>query len=727
MAITDITPRGGIAGTAVIVDGSAFGNTEGTITLDGVPVTVVTQWTDIQIRFTTPTGTNNDGAYTLRITRADLSASFEEQFWIPAVDPFASNIDYQLPNTETGPTQNQDLPRRAEAALFNRLLDIAKAAGGGGGTGIAVASGPSGDADEVQVSSVTKIRFLTQFLPGEDHFVISRPNGEVYVGGITPPDTLQGKILTGQPTTFLGRLSDLNLNYKGGDPAGTQVNYITRDVTLTLNTPDVASSWAFASLGNLILDINGADVANIDLAANFLEVNRALGQNVTNYNTTGTGDTISGGVVTFTGGSLSILSVQPTAGVDTDDFQRGEAEISITSAALQQGYNSIQIRHEVGPSTYTSTLVELFWDTDPSGASNDPLVASTALVENTPALNTLSGISYYGTGSTFDMSTSGQRLFNNVYEADEEPLLVSGVPGVADVGLNVADLSVSGVSVPPQIGETMTVSGYQITIPAELQVNDVRVTVTPRDPYGSYTAEQSASNNYTVMSAAPSSSATEEFFQDEDYRFPLNTPSFNLVPGSVTGNFTSATSLLDSSRTNELQVYDHTTGGFKNQLIHPYFDFTTGFQPLGNPDYSALAPNTNFRYVRVYQATIDKSNGILSVPGLTDLDVNNALSSNVLIDVKVPTKTVWLSLNKPFTLATFNNGASLTTGVDGEGCRIDSGVYSPNINGQIRFTLGPYFTGATTSRTLFLRITYAHDGIPRVLNGSGPGMSIIDW
>ncbi len=462
------------------------------------------------------------------------------------------------------------------------------------------------------------------------------------------------------------------------------------------------------------------------IAANFAEINRATGQVIANYNTTGTGDPISGGVVTFTGGTLNLLTVQPTAGIDTDDYQRGQADVVITGAALRQGYNTITLRHT--PSvTHTAATVEFFWDQDPAGGATDPLATATTLAEGTPAFKVLSGLSYYGAGSTFLLDTSGQRVFNNVYEQDEEPLEVSGFPGVAPTGINVADPPVSGVSTPPDIGELMVVNGYTLTVPVGQQVNDARATVTPQDPYGAYTPDQSASNNYNIMSVANSSTTTEEFFQDETYRFPLNTPSFNLVPGSLTGNFDSNTSLLDVSRTNELQVYDHTTGGFKNQLVHPFFDFTSGFRPLGNPDYSSLSPNTGFQFVRVYQAAADKSNGILSIPGLTDADINNALLSNVLIDVKVPTKTVWLSLNKPFTLATFNFNAALATGTDGEGCRIDSGVHSPNINGQLRFSLGSYFTGATTNRTVFVRITYAHNAIPRVINGSGPGMSVVDW
>jgi len=723
MAIDKVTPRGGIPGTTVVVDGSNFGGAEGSITLDGITVTQVTAWSDVQITFVTPTGTSRDGSFDLVITRLDLSDTADEQFWIPAVDAFAADIDYQLPSTEAGVFQNDDQPRRAEAAIFNRLLDMVKSGTGGAGS-LTVASAPSGDPNEVQVSSVTKIRFLTDFLPGEDHYVIAQPNGEVFIGGIAPPDTLQGKVLLGLPAIVTGRLSDTNINYEAGGPqAGDQATYITRDSSFTFNTPDPLLSFAYASLDNLILNVNGTDVANIDLAGNFVEGNRATGQVVANYNTTGTGDPISGGVITFTGGTLEILSVAPTQGITTDDFQIGEARITLGPTALRQGYNVATLRHIEGSNIYTATPVKWFWDQDPAGGPNDPFVASVTLTEATPSLRQLSGVSYYGAGSTFNLDFTGSRLFNNVYEQDEEPTVLSGFPGVVSQDLIITDPAVSGISIPPIIGDTMLVDDVVFTVPVGVQASDARVTVTPRDPYGNYTAVQSPSNDYTIMSAGPNSTATEEYFQDEDYRFPLNTPSFDLVPGSVTGNFDSTASLLGATRTNELQVYDHTIPGFQNSLIHPFFDYTAGFQPFGNPDYSSLSPNTLFQYVRVYQSVSDKSNGILSVPGLTDTD----LISNVQIDIKVPTKTVWLSLNAPFNLSTFNVGAALGTGTDGEGCRIDSGIHSPNINGQLRFTLGPYFTGATTNRTLFLRVTYASNSIPSVLDGSGPGLSLVDW
>ena len=227
------------------------------------------------------------------------------------------------------------------------------------------------------------------------------------------------------------------------------------------------------------------------------------------------------------------------------------------------------------------------------------------------------------------------------------------------------------------------------------------------------------------MSAATSSTTTEEFFQDEQYRQPL-TENFDIV-NALTGNFASATSLLDGSRTNELQVYNHEDLLNKNQLKHPAFNYTTAFNPTGSPDYSSLSASTGLQYVRAFQATVDKSNGIVSVPGLSDSDVNLALSSNVRIDIKVPTKTVWLSLNKPFVLATFAFGADIATGADGEGCRINTGVHSPNIDNQMQFTLGTFFTGAAQSRIVYVRVTYDNSGIPNNLHGGGAGFGIVDW
>jgi hypothetical protein len=121
--IAAITPRGGIPGDTIVIDGTAFGPLQGSLTIDGQTVTVISAWSDIQVTCVVPPGVSRDGNYILRLVTEDLTGFDEEQFWIPAVDPFTADLDYQLPSSETGPTQNIDLPRRAEAALFNRILD----------------------------------------------------------------------------------------------------------------------------------------------------------------------------------------------------------------------------------------------------------------------------------------------------------------------------------------------------------------------------------------------------------------------------------------------------------------------------------------------------------------------------------------------------------------------------------------------------------------------------
>ncbi len=132
--ITGMTPRGGEPGDAITLTGTALGVLEGTLTVDGVPAGVIISWSDIQVVFTVPFGTQLDGNYIVRLVREDLTDFDEEQFWIPASNPIVSDLDYQLPMSETGPTQNTDLPRRAEAAVFNRLLDRIGVTGAGGNT-----------------------------------------------------------------------------------------------------------------------------------------------------------------------------------------------------------------------------------------------------------------------------------------------------------------------------------------------------------------------------------------------------------------------------------------------------------------------------------------------------------------------------------------------------------------------------------------------------------------
>lgn len=591
-------------------------------------------------------------------------------------------------------------------------------------SGLTVASGAPGAMDEQEVNRVTEIRFLSQTTVGQDHYAFDIGSNTVYIGGSAPPGLLS--TITGLPALTSGRMSGdpgLATTYPGGLSAGDTYASLTQTTTITVDTD--GSEFGNASLGNLILTINGVDVANIDLAANFVEGNRASGQVIAGYNTTGTGSAIAGGVVTFGSSTFSILSVAPPGAVTTNAFQAGAARAVIAASELRKGYNTVTIRH-VESSTHTSNTLEWFRDEDPAGGGTDPSITSTDLTENTPVLKYLSGISYYDTGSTFDCDGVGARLFNNVYVNSNTPMTFAPDSGwAATVSPLVTAPSVSGLSNPPEIGETMTVTNEAFTVASGHMISGATITVSGTDPYGATDSAMTTDKGFTIMSDGPNSTDVFDDFTDERYRLPSST-NFDMPIAGMPGPpsvWTSATSLLDGSRSGELQVYDHDASP-PNRLGWPDFDYSNSaaYQPQVNPDYTSLSGTADRLYRRVFRSTSGaQTNGIITLPGLADAD----LVSDVAIRLKVPGLTVWLDALAAYNGGTFPTGAPLVGGVDGEGCRINPGVNSPDINGSIEFSLGSIGTDASSDYQIIIEITYADPSVTKLL-GSGSGLSI-NW
>lgn len=587
---------------------------------------------------------------------------------------------------------------------------------------LTVASALPGDSGEQSAAEITEIRFITKTGTTEDHFVSEVAPGVVYIGGATTPSDLGGN-LTGLPSLSTGRLSQSNVNYPPGVVAGDSYSRITQQSNFTINH-DV-NQFGNASLGNLILEVNGVDVANIDLEINFNESDRSSDQDINNYDTQGSGDPISNGVVSFTGGTLSILSVG-TSSLPSDPYQEGTAQVTLTASALQQGYNAIRLRHEYNATINQTNLLEWFYDSDVDLSANDPDITSISLTEDTPSLNYLSGVPYYDQGSTFDLDITLERPFNNVYHDSEIPIVLDASDfGDSSTGINIADGSVSGVSSPPDIGETMTVSSFNISVGNNIDQTDPDVLATPRDPYTNYTQQSSGSNNFHLMCEGPNSTDTFEDFTDERYRLP-NTTSFNSPVAGMPGApnlFDSTISLNNASRSNELQVFDIEEASGRNRLRWPSFDYSNSanFQPQPAPDYSALA-GSNRTYYRVFRSTVgSRTNGIITFPGLAESDI----VSDIGLRIKIPSKTVWLDLTKAFNGSTFPSNAPYPSGTDGEGCRINSGVNSLDINGQIEFSLGTIGTDASSDYQLILEVTYVNSSVAELL-GTGSGLSI-NW
>lgn len=515
-----------------------------------------------------------------------------------------------------------------------------------------------------------------------------------------------------------GRLSQSNINYSLSDPAGDSVNYISNDTVFTLTTQADSN---YGDLGIIEVYINNEKAAAIDLATNFNEANRSTSQVLTEYDTDyndgSTNFPITDGVCDFVGtysgaGNLELLSVEQYNSFDT--WQSWQAVINITSE-LRQGWSTIRIEHVniTGKTNQVSNSFEFFYDND---AGANPSVNTPTITEGTQVYKWLSGVKYFGSGSEFLVSITGSNLFNNVYHNSNQPIVLSNWPGITSLGIPYNDTSVSGVSFTPDIGETMTVNNFDFIQPNNQYSDDAILTATPRDPYGSYSSASSTSGKWLIFSWADGSDDLHEYFRDENYRLLFNesTNDHDTPPASRTGNWDS---------TQDIRFYDTTTrhGQFwQRRFKFPDTDFSTGFKPTGNPDYSSFTGMTAPSFSSFagdvvvfcrgfYDTNEEHTNGRLYIGGITGANISN---SDIEVFIKVPGKTGWTSLNIEYNFATY-------TGSDGDGCRTNVATY----NGpEFEFTLGTNATDVSTDYGIIVLVV-ANSSSPEIVNS----MYIVDW
>jgi len=562
------------------------------------------------------------------------------------------------------------------------------------GSAIKVYSAPSGDPDEVQVLNVSKLRFIQEYTPGGHHVVFDAGAGECWVGVEPPPSTLQGQNLLTYPTKYTGGLSfSPTSTYKGADPAGSIVNYIIRGNSWNVSTP--AGCFGYASVGLLIFSLNGVDVATIDLGSNFVEGNRATGQIIAGYNTQGAGSLIAAGVVTFVGGQLQINSVAPStpSGIPTTDiYQQGNATI-IINGCLIEGYNTLQLRHVVGMITYSAVLWECYEDIDPAGA-NDPAVTVLDMSLNSLIAKYLSGVQYCDVGSQFDQDMTALRVADNVYHSTLSCILLSSFPGLAS---NYPTFAECGVAPFPNVGDIFQFVNRLVTLSVANAFSEISSLIgTPRDPYGSYVAYVSSKNILVNTYGTPSTSLWEPCV-DENWRLPSG--AYDTPPVAWTGNWDS---------TGDLNTYDTADGlQYRGGVYYPEYDYTTWIPSIGQPDYTPIwganAPLWLWRGFR--DNGISHSNGIIRLPGITE---STLAASQILIWIKVPTKTGWLRLH-----GTLYNSAGWT-GIDNDPCRITGGSGNDH-----NFTLATLGTNAASDYGVVVRIEIPNRTSPEITGAWG--------
>jgi len=468
------------------------------------------------------------------------------------------------------------------------------------------------------------------------------------------------QIFGSSTTKYTGYLSDGSAFYEGS--AGDNVSYIINDATFTLETLSTTFNWA--DLGILKLQVNGVQVDLFDLETAFVDGERDGAQSYPPQ---------SG-----TGGFITVTDVAKFN--DFRKWQKGEARVNITPGDLRQGYNYIKLIHELTSGNQETNLWKMFYDDD-SGAA--PSVNTPLLTEaNQISSKHLSGVQFYSLTDQLYLNVSGSDLFDNVY--DQNPMQYS-MPGISTAYIGVTDPSISpALSVPPAIGETMAVVNKTITISqSNTLTNNLRVTVVPRSPYGSHPSQISVSNNMLLNTYSNYATDLVENFVDENYRLPDNDGSaypsnYNVIPGSRTGNWSSSVILTNGS--GETQVYN-------GSLLYPTINFSSGYFPVQPANYSSFSGDKV--YLRSFYKVLAMSSGTLTFTGLNLSDIEAA--GDAKIEIKLPSLTGWLDLGKPYDFGTF-------TGIDGDGCRTSAS------GSDFGWTSGSFSTAAS-GYMIIVRVT----------------------
>jgi len=326
---------------------------------------------------------------------------------------------------------------------------------------------------------------------------------------------------------------------------------------------------------------------------------------------------LSSGVGTT--GDLQVSSIT----VYNSIWHDASAQINYTQA--NPGFRSHSLLYTVGVSNQQTNNTYFWYD----NSNLAPSISAFSVTQNTlSSTRYLSGIRYYSTGDVFNFSASIANLANQAIRPTN-PLSYS-MPGFnnVDVAINGASFAYNQVY---SLSTTVALNASN-----SYSINAVG-TVVGRKPNGSSTTGVSASNNVLVDTYSPTYSTGGNITMfDENYRFPLST-NFSVVPGSVTGNWTSSAPLTNGNG----QLYN-------SVWAYPTLNFTSGYLPAqgGGTNYSAFTGDQTI----VWGVNIGTgySNVQVVFAGMNYTSISPDHNGNLNFDVRLPSATGWLDGGRPF-------------------------------------------------------------------------------
>lgn len=471
-----------------------------------------------------------------------------------------------------------------------------------------------------------------------------------------------------------GFVSDGNEHIEG--EAGDYFNYLTKDREFYLYTPE--NSFNKADQGVIRLFVNGVQADQFNLGEAFVEGDRDGSQVATHYGILSQGATATvgqsgtgGAIRNSANGYIQIMSVEKYG---YKKIQKGSLRFRFYNGILRHGYNYIYVTHSYEDVVNTTQVFKFFVDTEhifPTFTGTHTLFEQTISSEKY-----VSGVRYYSIGDTFRTTFNIAHIAQTVYSA--EPLQID-MPGLSEFSIEYNDPNLHHISDPPHKEDIAEYRGvFSLNSFNEFSIDGVAAVKT-QTPFGPGDEYLFTSKNRLINTYTNGSSALVEYFRDEIFRLPA--ADYDTIP-------LQKSYIWDS----KLPLQNGDALLFDKGLRYANMSFVD-YKPTQTVDYSGFyGPQTYYR--SLYKNT-PRNNGILILDGITK---NDLLNNKILIDIKLPTQTGWLSLNKYYEVSEFD-------GEDGDGCLIEV------IDNQFYYSSGTFST-AYSGYTIVIRITLPDDSAP---------------
>jgi len=392
--------------------------------------------------------------------------------------------------------------------------------------------------------------------------------------------------------------------------------------------------------------------------------------------------------------------------VDADRYQADiNVSIALNTLLPQGGKFSVSLIHDnSSDGTYTFTQNDIFKDTETLTAG---VTGALTIIEENPNIKQISGVYYYDLGSEWHVNLPNiNNLNSRSYPTSQQTRIEDNDLIFSSTVLNANGENgdfVGGTWTQQHDTTSAEYDKLDWTTNQENQTSWNHSTGSINTPQATGTiydwilvdTVNSTTYNYLIDTYQDSSLRNSEMFRTE------TNASYPRLESDLTTPW---------DETLKLPVADDGTGlqVLADRLVYPQYDF----QPLNpysgttQPDYTTETGNKT--YYRLFETDGNNaSNGILR---FWDHNLTEADLANIEFEINLNHGLGWHTLNLDYSSGVLQ---------DGDGCRVDPGVYSLDINDSLRFTLGQLQVAppAGTATYLYLKITFSSSASDKYIGG----------